>query len=389
MPKLSRVRQLAAKIETTEGTEVSLAAADAKLLIYDAKVKFDPSMFKRQPLRSSLSQLTMLPGLQKGTLTGRLEIRGSGTNTTAPEWFKLMRAGGFSQHTTARMTIGAVTSGPFQHWEVITGGTSLATGRVVFPTANGAAAILVVVLTGTFQSAEVITGGTSGATATTSSTAASYGIGLKPTYVLAQDATGSPSLSMGTYEDGLLKKIKGARGKTKLSFKNGEPAFVEFEFLGAGGATPVTDTALLSITHETTVPPVFMSAAATLGTYAPVFSEIGIDLAQTVALRESANEATGLLSTVITNREPTITMNPEVASVADYPIFTEWLAATERALDFTLGSAAGNRFRVHAPKMQVSDIDDGDRDSLALNQVTGQLNENFAGLEDEVFILSF
>lgn len=389
MPKLYRVRQMAAKIEAVEGTAETLAAADGKLLVYDAKTKFDPSMFKRDPMRSSLSQMTQLPGLKKGTVTGRLEVRGSGTSTTAPEWFKLARSAGFSQHTVQTISIGSITNGPFQHWELVTGGTSSATGRVVFQTADGAGALLLVVVSGTFQSAETLTGGTSGATATSSSTASNYGIGLKPTYVLAQDATGVPSLTTATYEDGLAKKLRGVRGKGKFTFKNGEPAFFEYEGMGAAVTTPVTDTALLSITHETTVPPVFLSAALTLGAYSPVVNEIGLDLNQTVALRESVNDASGLLSTVITDREPILTINPEVTSVADYDIFNEWLAATQRKLDFTLGSSAGNRLRFYAPAFQVLEVDDAERDRLALNQVRAQLNENFSGLEDELFILSY
>lgn len=383
MPKLQRVRQLAAKIESSEGVAESLAGTDAKLLVYEPKVKFDVGMFQRNPARSSLAQLTRIPGLKKGTLTARCEIRGSGTNTTAPAWYTLLRACGFGEHTVKSISIGAITSGPFQHWEVVTGGTSSATGRVVFRTANGASSLLLVVLTGTFQNSETLTGATSGATATTASTASDYGKGLKPSYDIAV----VPSLTMAVYNDGIAHKLRGCRGKSKLSFKNGEPAFIDFEFMGAFVST--SDAALLSITHETTVPPVFLSAAATLDSFSPIFSEIELDLAQTVALRESANDSSGLLSTVVTAREPVAKLNPEVDSVANYPIFAEWFAATERRLDFSLGSSSGNRFRFHAPKLQILDVDDADRDSLAIHQVNAQLSENFAGLEDELFILHY
>lgn len=383
MPKLTRVRQLAAKIESSEGVAESLAAADAKFLVYDPKIKFDVGMFKRNPARASLAQLTRLPGLRKGTLTGRLEIRGSGTAATAPAWFTLLRACGFAATNVSQLTIGAVSGGPFQHYEVITGGTSSATGRVIWPTANGTTTIRFKQLTGIFQNGEVLTGGTSGATATTGSTASASGVELKPSY----DVTVVPSLTMGVYNDGLRQLLRGCRGKSKLMFKNGEPAFIEFEFMGA--AVSATDTALLSITHETTVPPVAFSAAAAFGAYSPVMSEIELDLAQTVAFRESINESTGILSTVITDREPTVRMNPESDSIANYDKFGEWFAATERALDFTLGSTAGNRFRFYAPKMQILDIDDADRDSLALHQITAQLSEAVYGNEDELSIVHY
>lgn len=91
MPKLSRVRQLAAKIESVEGTAETLTAAEAKYLVYDPKVKFDVGMFQRNPARASLAQMTRIPGLKKATLTARLEVRGSGTAATAPEWFTLLQ----------------------------------------------------------------------------------------------------------------------------------------------------------------------------------------------------------------------------------------------------------------------------------------------------------
>lgn len=384
MPKLQRVRQLAAKIESVEGTAETLTAAEAKYLVYDPKVKFDVGMFQRNPARASLAQMTRIPGLKKATLTARCEVRGSGTAATAPEWFTLLRACGFKQSTVKSINIGAVSGGPFTHGETITsGGGGSPTGRVVYETANGAASIKYVPISGTIGTGELITGGTSGATATTSSAASDHGVELKPSY----DVTVVPSLTMAVYNDGIAHKIRGARGKSKIAFKNGEPAFIDFEFMGAAVST--TDTALLSITHETTVPPVFLSAAATLASYSPVFSEIELDLAQTVAFRESANDSTGILSTVITDREPSARLNPEVDSVANYPIFAEWFAATERKLDFVLGSSSGNRFRFYAPKLQILDVDDADRDSLAIHQVTGQLSEYVTGAEDELSIVHY
>lgn len=64
-----------------------------------------------------------------------------------------------------RIYHGAVTGGPFQVGEIITGGTSSATGVV---SSLGSVFLFYTPLSGTLQSGEVITGGTSLATATTS-----------------------------------------------------------------------------------------------------------------------------------------------------------------------------------------------------------------------------
>ena len=86
---LTRKRQLAAKIEAVEGTAETLAAADAKLLVYDPKVSFDVAMFERNPARPSFSNIGKTPGKRTGGISYRLELRGSGTAATVPEWGKL------------------------------------------------------------------------------------------------------------------------------------------------------------------------------------------------------------------------------------------------------------------------------------------------------------
>ena len=172
---LTRKRQLAAKIEAAEGTAETLAAADAKLLVYEPKVSFDVAMFERNPARTSFSNVGKMTGKRTGALGYKLELKGSGATATVPEWGKLLQACGFGVSALKSMNIGAITNGPFQHGETITGGTSGAQGRVVINTVNGASAILFVVVSGTFQSGETITGGTSTASATTSSAPSTLG----------------------------------------------------------------------------------------------------------------------------------------------------------------------------------------------------------------------
>ena len=134
---LTRRHQLAAKIESVEGTAETLAAADAKILAYAPKITFEPGMFERDPVRDSFSQIGKVVGKRPGSGAFKLELRGSGTAATAPEWAKLLQGCGFEINALKKITIGAITNGPLQHGETITGGTSAATGRVVIATANG------------------------------------------------------------------------------------------------------------------------------------------------------------------------------------------------------------------------------------------------------------
>lgn len=384
MPKFSEVRQIAAKVEAVEGTLETLAAADAALQAYDVKVAPAPSFFERNPLRDSISALASIPGIRPGKLTCRAEIRGSGAVGTAPEIGKYIRACGFGENVLQSIAIGAITGGPFVHGETITGGTSGATGRVIFDTVNGAAVLRYIdIAGGPFQTLEVITGGTSSATATSSGAPAAAGFEYHP--VKGSD---SPSLSMASYEDGVKKTLRGCRGNMKLTHKIGEPAFIEFEFEGA--MVSVADAAMLSgITYESTEPPTFLNALLSLDAFSPVISELDFDVQNTRKVRGDANTAEGVLSTLITKRKVVGSFNPEMDSVANHDFFGKWFAGTKGRFDASLGDTAGNRFRYWAPTFQYANLEDQDDEGLARLTAPFQMNESALGLQDELSLVYY
>ena len=378
---LTRKRQLAAKIETVEGTAEVLAATDARLLVYDPKVAFNVAMFDRNPARPSFSNIGKAPGKRTAAIGYKLELKGSGVAATVPEWGKLLQACGFGVSTLKSMNIGAITNGPLQHGETITGTTSAAKGRVVINTANGATAILFVVVSGTFVSAEVITGGTSTATATTSSVPATVGNEFK----LISDLI--PSLTQGSYEDGIRKLVEGSRGNLKLSFKTGEPVMMELDFQGVEAG--VTDTAFLAnVTYETTKPPVFLSALFSVDAYSAKIGEMSVDLGNNLAERDDVNDTRGVVSFALTGRNVTGSFNPEMVAVATYDFHTKWFSGAEMIVDCTIGSVAGNKFRIYIPKAQYTKIDDEDRDGMQVAKASFCLNGSVTPGDDEITILA-
>jgi len=279
------------------------------------------------------------------------------------------------------MDIGAITGGPFQHGEIITGGTSAATGRVVVNTADGASAIMFVSISGTFQSSETITGGTSSASATTFSAPATIGNEFK---LISENI---PSLTQGSYEDGVRKLLKGSRGKVKIGFKSGEPVFMDFEFQGVEAG--ITDTAFLSnVTYETTKPPAFLSALFSVDAYSAKIGEMDIDVGNTLAVRDDVNDQRGILSFAITGREVTGAFNPEMVSCAAHDFHSKWFLGAEMVVDFTIGSVAGNKFRFYIPKAQYTKVEDEDRDGLQLAKSAFSLNGSVTPGDDEFCILA-
>ena len=371
---LTRKRQVVAKIEATEGTAETLAIADAKTLGINPKITHDVKMFERNPVRATIGQLAQIPGQRPGKYIFSLELRGSGTAITPPDWGKFFKACGSKENTVKSINIGAVTNGPFVHGETVTGGTSLATGRVILNTANGASFIYVVVLTGTFQSAEVITGSTSTATATTSSTATSVGVAYEPD-------TNPPSLTMANYEDGLAKTLKGCRGNFKINFKSGEVPIVDFEFSGVEAGV-VNASLFTNPAYESTKPPAFLNAALTHDTVALKVSDITVDAGVSLGSIDDVNSDRGLFSFIIGSRKANgaFTARMELTGVHDF--FSKWFTGALMILDFNWGTTAGNKFRFQAAKVQYTKNDDVDQGGLAAVKSSFAITESVVPGDD-------
>jgi len=73
---LTRRVQVAAEIENVSGTAMTLTAIDAKILAYEPVFNFNPTQFKRDPYRKTLSRMNSEPGLQICELTFKCEVMG-------------------------------------------------------------------------------------------------------------------------------------------------------------------------------------------------------------------------------------------------------------------------------------------------------------------------
>lgn len=381
MSMLIRKRQLAAKIEAVEGTAETLLAADAGILVnFSPKASYDPQMYQRDPVRASLTKMGKLAGKRSAGIDFSIELKGSGLVTVEPEWLRLIKSCGFASNALKKISIGAITSGPYLHGETITGETSGATGRVVIKTANGTTTLYFVALSGTFETGEVITGGTSGATATASADPVSAGFEIKP-------ISGSVvSLTMGLFEDGIRKVLKGCRGTVKFNFKIGEPATLDFSFKGVEAG--VTDVPMFTgVSFDNTVPPVLLNAVMACDGVSLNIGEMEINVSNTLASKDKIDDAKGILSFMITGRDMQGSFNPEMVPVATHDFFSKWFSNTPMVIDLAYGETEGNKFRFYAPGIIYNKIDDGDRDGLQLAQTSFDLTGSMEPGDDELAIL--
>jgi hypothetical protein len=378
---LTRKRQLASKVEVQEGIAETLAADDAGILVnFSPRAMYDPQMYQRDPVRASLTKLGKLAGKRSAGIDFSIELRGSGSLIQEPEWADLVKACGFVFNPLKKIAIGSITSGPFLHGETVTGDSSGATGRVVIKTEDGTTTLYFVEIFGMFISTDEITGSTSGASANASSDPEDAGFEIKPISSLI------PSLTMGMFEDGIRKIIKGCRGTVKFSFKIGEPAMIDFSFKGVESG--VADIPMFSgVTFDETIPPVLLNASMSADGVSLNIGEMDIDIANTLASKDKIDDAKGILSYMITGRDPQGSFNPEMVAVATHDFFNKWFNNIPMVLDLAYGDTEGNKFRFYAPSIVYNKIDDGDRDGIQLAQTSFDLTGSMEPGDDELSIL--
>jgi hypothetical protein len=192
------------------------------------------------------------------------------------------------------------------------------------------------------------------------------------------------TLTIGVYEDGIFKSIRGASGNMKLNCEAGKMVTAEFEFSGIWVAP--TDVALITPTYPVVAPLRYARGVTTFSGAALQCQTVTLDLANTVTYRESvsATSESGYISTVITNRRPTVTVNPEAKLVAGRDDFGQFLASTEAALVFEIGGPTTSKIVFTAPKASLESIAEGDRNMLQTNELTFLCGQNGSTADQEI-----
>ncbi len=301
---------LLSKDEVTYNTDsVPVAGTDA-VLIEDLGWAFaNVRMHQRNPVRASFGKLAPQYAGSLITVSGKCEIKGSGTAGTPPEIAPLLRGAGWA--------------------ETIVASTSV-------------------------------------------------------TYKPSSTQTVHKSESMYFYDDGLLLKVTGARGKVSFDLQVGKPAMAAFEF--TGHFVSVTDVALPAATYDSTVPVPLINMPFTIGAYSAVISKLAFDLANELSLPENIAASDGYGEVQITGRLPTGSFNPLRVTVATKNFINQWQTGLALALDTGLiGSVAGNRLQVTMPAVTYTEAARGNQNNVGTYEMKFQAAES-AG-DDEISIV--
>lgn len=282
----------------------------------------------------------------------------------------------------SRIAVGVIASGPYQHGETITGGTSSATGRIVVPAKDGDSFLYFEVLTGKFITAELITGGTSGANATSSSGPNVHGYSIKPISDCFEVAT------VEYQEDGYAWSLRSGMCNVTGEFACNRPGFFSFEFQGPrlknGDKTLTT-----GIVRGQEDPPILKTAdlafdAASIN-FKPVFTVLNFDMGNNVVMRQNGNASddTGFESARITSREPKVTITLEHELAATFDFFTKLDDGTKTALEFHDGTSENKQFWFFADELEFQALPPGDADGVRTLDLEAMLTGNAADEDDE------
>lgn len=200
-----------------------------------------------------------------------------------------------------------------------------------------------------------------------------------------------PSVTMELFEsgsDGTDKRhrIIGARGTVSFEAVKGSPVLARFEFTGRY-VEPDEAVLLTPQPVPTPLPVSFLGAAFTFqGVGTLRVQNVTLDMANTVVMRNDANEATGNFSGIITDRVPVGSIDPEQVLISEANFFNDLTTNKEGILQYVLGSAAGNIVTVNVPKAQIINITPGDRDGIRIESMDIELHESAVAGDDEISI---
>ena len=210
-------------------------------------------------------------------------------------------------------------------------------------------------------------------------------------YTPRTEAPGSnvKTLTIGLYQhDGssgtVFKSISGAVGSFVVNLLTGRPSFIDWTFTGVW-QEPTNET-LITPTYPTALPLRFAGGLAEWNDVNLCIESATINSGNEVIMRECPTTVAGYISAFITNRVPTISVNPEAATIAAQNRWSAWLASTEQALELDVDGPTNSVLSFDAPKAQIINNQEADRNGMVTDDIEFQCNKNGATHDQELSI---
>ncbi len=168
--------------------------------------------------------------------------------------------------------------------------------------------------------------------------------------------------------------------------ETGKAAMIEFTFTGVWVAP--TDAGIISPNYPAQLPIRFANSTMTIGgSWSPCVQSVEIDAGNEVVGREcqTSSDGSGYINAIITDRNVVGTINPEAELVATEDVYGDWIAHNENALSIALTDGT-DTITIAAPKLQYTNIQDGDRNGIIIDEIEFQCSRNSDAGNDELTI---
>lgn len=214
-----------------------------------------------------------------------------------------------------------------------------------------------------------------------------FGAGVESIQYQTLD-TGMETATVYVYTANKLIRLIGCVAKPKLVAEANKRGFITFSVVGKIAVDP-TEVAVPALTFNATIPPLFHSAATSIGTWTEatagfplVVRRAELDFQTDSTDRPSAGATDGLIGFVITDRKPRQTMVVEVPSLATFDAFamskatgtglpsSAWQVGT---VQYNRAKVTTGRWALEAPKIS------GDR-AINVYTLAGNLEQGTEGV---------
>lgn len=197
------------------------------------------------------------------------------------------------------------------------------------------------------------------------------------------------TLTIGVYQDNgagstVFKSIAGAMGNGVVTLPTGRAGYIDWTFTGVWQAPAAVS--MITPTYPTALPLRFAGGLAEWNDVNLCVESAVINLGNTVIMRECPTTAAGFISAWITDRIPTITLNPEASTIAAQDRWAAWLAQTEYAIELDVAGPTNAVLSFDAPKAAIQNNQEGERNGIVTDDLEFQCNKNGATHDQELSI---
>lgn len=379
----SRAQILAAKIQTTIGTEVTPSVStDAVVARLPIAVRAPFETLDTDYVTGTMSFGPPIIGGGYAEIDVPMNLRGKGN----ADLDTLLRACGFSATTLASAATGTASAGASLSITLAAGSSSVDGAYVGMPlritAGTGAGGTwLVSNYVGSTKVATLI-----GAAVTPDNTSV-YSIDANVLYKPV--SIGNELVTMHHYQRSSLTsgtshrfKLFDGAGNFKLAIKPRQLPQIDFTVRGKLSAIPDDTADPGNATFPTGLPVPVMAAQTYLGGAAMRFNDFSFDLGADMQMFADPGSAFGYDGGAIVSRKPSGSIEPDLTRNSTRNAFSQWLANTDQTLWMAWGATALSRVSLYMPAVRYTGNERGD----AAGFVTEKLPFRAYGPDNEILI---